>query len=457
MKLKEDNTTCFKPIQCDSSEFHCVKTDTCIPRSLRCNGKKDCLTGEDEIGCDIKKNLCMYGQFQCDNGECISKSLMCDLHYDCKDKSDENNCDGHKSSKSCPDKHFQCSGSGKCIAERYVCDGEKDCFDGEDELKCNSATCSPDQFRCLSGACLPKTFECDGDYDCTDLSDEHVGCKKRECTDEKFLCDNGKCIDIVFACNHVDDCGDLSDEAKCKSDNGCKFNEYQCTSNKSICIPPSAVCNGSSECPHHEDEAGCSNCHVDEFQCKNKLCIPTFWICDGSNDCKDNTDESPDLCKPNTTLMNGAVIDVNIPCDHGFRCKSGHCIEMYTVCNNEENCYDGSDENGACKTSCEANTNPCTQVCIKTPSGPMCDCHPGYKLLGDGHTCIDIEECKLEPPVCSQLCTEAVGSFTCDCYDGFIIRYISTPIYRVSQDICTFTHGLFTTQWKVIKIISLFP
>lgn len=146
MNLKEDNKTCFKPKECDSTQFHCISYDICIPRELRCNGKKDCLTGEDEEGCEDKRNKCEYGKYQCDNGECIQSSLVCDLHYDCKDKSDENDCLDHKKVKGCLDKHFQCN-DGLCIAERYVCDGARDCFGGEDEMRCHSSTCSPDEFR----------------------------------------------------------------------------------------------------------------------------------------------------------------------------------------------------------------------------------------------------------------------------------------------------------------------
>lgn len=95
---------------------------------------------------------------------------------------------------------------------------------------------------------------------------------------------------------------------------------------------------------------------------------------------------------------------------------------MHLVCNGQEDCYDDSDEHGACTTSCEHNLNPCAHECQKTPSGPICKCRQGYRLRGDGHTCSDIEECSLDPPVCSQLCKEQEGSFTCSCYDGFILR-----------------------------------
>lgn len=52
----------------------------------------------------------------------------------------------------------------------------------------------------------------------------------------------------------------------------------------------------------------------------------------------------------------------------------------------------------------------------------MCGCRHGYKLKGDGHSCVDINECELEPAVCSQLCHNHDGGYICDCYNKFILR-----------------------------------
>lgn len=95
---------------------------------------------------------------------------------------------------------------------------------------------------------------------------------------------------------------------------------------------------------------------------------------------------------------------------------------MSLVCNGADDCYDGSDERGACEISCQHKNNPCEHSCIGTPSGPICRCRKGYKLKGDGHNCEDIGECSLDPPLCSQLCTDTPGSFYCNCYDGFALR-----------------------------------
>lgn len=145
MKLKNDNKTCYEPKRCTSFDFYCSKSNICIPKEMRCNGKNDCLLGEDEFNCK-KKNLCPAGMFQCQSGSCIKEELVCDLHYDCGDKSDEVNCDNHNRKGECKAEQFKCS-NGRCISPGLVCDGEADCRDGEDEVNCETQTCNTGQFR----------------------------------------------------------------------------------------------------------------------------------------------------------------------------------------------------------------------------------------------------------------------------------------------------------------------
>lgn len=112
---------------------------------MRCNGKKECLLGEDEFNCK-KRDLCPTGFFQCQSGTCIKEELVCDLHYDCGDKSDEMNCENHYRIGKCQAEQFRCS-NGRCISAGLVCDGESDCKNGEDEKSCDMQTCNFRQFR----------------------------------------------------------------------------------------------------------------------------------------------------------------------------------------------------------------------------------------------------------------------------------------------------------------------
>lgn len=36
---------------CSKHEFTCLQTSTCVPLKMRCDGKNDCKSGEDELLC----------------------------------------------------------------------------------------------------------------------------------------------------------------------------------------------------------------------------------------------------------------------------------------------------------------------------------------------------------------------------------------------------------------------
>lgn len=120
-------------------------------------------------------------------------------------------------------------------------------------------------------------------------------------------------------------------------------------------------------------------------------------------------------------------------------------MDASLVCNGVINCADGSDEGGSCQTSCsEADSSRCSQICSSSPQGPVrtnqplitqadgdvraaltpppcvqrCVCAAGFRLLDDGFTCADIDECE-SATVCGQLCVNSPGSYRCDCQPGY--------------------------------------
>ncbi|XP_072178152.1 uncharacterized protein [Diadema setosum] len=102
--------------ECGSSTFKCPNT-YCIPLKRRCDGTRDCPTGEDELGCD---------------------------NY------------------TCPSGTYRCRGEMFCLTPSEVCDGIKQCPQGDDEFFCGEACpsgclCSGLAYTCSSSAVWSST------------------------------------------------------------------------------------------------------------------------------------------------------------------------------------------------------------------------------------------------------------------------------------------------------------
>ncbi|CAF3744759.1 unnamed protein product [Rotaria socialis] len=252
---------------------------------------------------------CSFSEFQClTSKECIPKTWKCDKTYDCADQTDENNCVYECSNKT----SFTCQ-NGQCINMTYHCDGLPDCRDGSDEINCTYIQpCT--EFLCKTSAkCIPNTWVCDGSIDCGygDASDEAAYCKQEHCdlnSGRYFQCaDSQDCLPISSKCDNYKDCLDGSDERNC----ACTCSEQFSCQIVCQCIDVSRVCDGIPDCIDQTDEKNCT-CTSNEYTCLGGGCINRTQLCDGMAHCSKGDDETYMDCSVTTTTIIPSTIFTTI-------------------------------------------------------------------------------------------------------------------------------------------------
>ncbi|XP_066903525.1 basement membrane-specific heparan sulfate proteoglycan core protein isoform X5 [Halyomorpha halys] len=350
----------------------------------KCNGQRDCPSGEDEEGCIP---VCAPNEFACDVIRCVHNSSLCNGFPDCDDSKDESPelCKSYP--KVCdPENEFTCFNSSQCVPKSSVCDGQPDCADSSDELNCPSGDCPSNSFKCRSGECVPESARCNRTYECRDQSDEY-DCPPGVCQVNQWRCDDGLCIDLSMRCNTISDCLDNSDERDCL----CPDDWFKCENNH--CIPMKKRCDNQSDCNDMSDEKDCDNVIIRDPNCTigGSSCIPgeqcsVDWKrCDGRLDCRDESDEyccrsDQFLCGDGRTCISrDEVCDKRINCPDSsdedkcpgicnvlqFTCRNGQCIPGEYRCNGVPQCDDSSDEEDCGDIDCIANEFRCDNgVCI---------------------------------------------------------------------------------------------
>ncbi|XP_064477569.1 low-density lipoprotein receptor-related protein 1B-like isoform X2 [Ornithodoros turicata] len=414
-----DEVNCTKRV-CLEPFVSCSDQSSCVLKKKLCDGKFDCSDKSDEGSCA----RCVTPLVKCATvNRCIDKSSVCNGIAECEDRSDEDNCKSRKSllngdkegeKEECRSREFACKSTHECIPMRWLCDGSEDCEDGSDEEMCprsnqrlanlrhkdeegKSVPLGKNQPALLHNAPMhmpPGAGKNSGNKakpstDEDEYEDEDREFHEDESDDgaqqgpKKGRRPSGKIDDDDDPEYHLDEKTKPEGEPKFKAVTyrpvPCKKDQFRCVDN-SECIPLSWKCDGNEDCSDGSDEKKCRKvCEPAEFYttCGDGVtCIPKNAICDGVVDCKDGHDEancSKAVTSPSLNALKGSTAPEeerlkfpDCPADY-FKCKTGgNCIMNILVCDDEEDCKDGSDEQN-CAKQCPSSHFQCEtdKTCIK--------------------------------------------------------------------------------------------
>ncbi|XP_037382568.1 prolow-density lipoprotein receptor-related protein 1-like [Talpa occidentalis] len=149
------------------------------------------------------------------------------------------------------------------------------------------------------------------------------------------------------------------------------------------------------------DEAKCNRTR--QAMCGEK-CIPVTWLCNGEQECPDGTDEQCEVL----TACPGQKI----------QCPgSSLCRDARELCDAPEDCEEGSYEGRCPQSHCLPGQWQCkNRVCVA--DGWKCDGTNNCGDSSDEDVC-DVDECSMAYSPCGQLCHNTPGSYSCECVQGY--------------------------------------
>ncbi|CAD5125802.1 DgyrCDS14008 [Dimorphilus gyrociliatus] len=395
---------------------------------LRAKCEHNCINTDKSYNCSCYNGYFLHADgYSCkDKKECLNGELNdCGVGSFCKDGSGSYVCE-------CP--------RGYALTEEKTCQDIDECLEnngGCERLcinKLGGYTCdcgwgyqSSNEVECTKRDLCSYDEECDdvctangAHYTCgcgaASVLDGYTRCMpKKSCN--SLNCDGGFCQAVT----------DIPDKCICPS--GWELDNANIT----LCVDIDECSIGSFNCP---ENSNCENT-MGRYSCRCKDGFKSFGsgtMCLNIDECELNIHNCKHLCQDTEgsficTCPKGFVEGRNGSCYDVDECGyavANECSEKATCRNMNGSyactCMDGFVGDGITCVDveeCLENNGGCSTYCENTLGSFECSCSSGYVLHQDGKNCHDVNECLLPNNPCKHFCMNTQGSYLCTCHPEF--------------------------------------